>query len=328
MESEVSIIVPVYNASAYLRDCLDSVIRQTWKNWTCFLVNDGSTDNSQTIIDEYCILDSRFVGLWKRNEGSVAKPRYYAMRFVKSDFVIMLDADDILGDDDYVERLMKRQSETNSDMVISHMCCFENETSSFIWTLPDNQFDCDQVLDGKSACLLTIPIWKIGLNGNLSRKNLYSSLSKADWANWDEVHARELLLNSNRVAFSNTKYYYRKNPSSITRTISPYLFDRTINDAQLVKLAQRYFSDDKSLIKELVRMHFAKLRSYIVAYEKIKEKFSKEERNRVEKMLAQSYDSIEVGILYSVKPKWGLVVALLRYFSCFQRAVILTNNNR
>ena len=290
------------------------------------MVNDGSTDNSQTIIDEYCILDSRFVGLWKRNEGSVAKPRYYAMRFVKSDFVIMLDADDILGDDDYVEKLLNRQREIDADITLSCMCGFEKETSNIVWTIPDNHFDYGQVLDGRSACLLTIPSWQISLNGCLARKELFDSLSEGDWANWDEVHSRELLIKSKRVAFSNSKYYYRFNPSSITRALSPYMFDRTINDAQMVRFAQLHFPDDDALINELARNHFSRLRQTISNYEKLKDKLSMEAQKRVERVLAQSYHFTDLGLLMKRSLKWGLAVAILRRYSWFQCLVLLKNH--
>lgn len=324
MNSIVTIIVPVYNSSAYLRECLESVRRQTSKDWTCVLVNDGSTDNSQSIIDEYCTLDGRFVGVSKPNERSVAKARYYGLKFAMTDFVILLDSDDILGDDDYVEKLTKRQRETNADVVISRMCCFEIDTSNIVWILPDDQFDCSQVIDGKTACLLTIPSWKIGLNGNMSRKELYNSLSEGNWANIDEVHGREMLIKSKRVAFSDSRYYYRRNPSSITRAISPYMFDRTINDFFLVKIAQKHFPDNKVLINELARIHVLQLRNYIVKFEEIKDKLSEKERVRMEMVLSQSYQSVDVGLLFKKMKslKWGIVVALLRKFSWFRRFVV------
>ncbi len=160
--SSVTILVPIYNASEYLRECLDSILRQTYKDYTCILVNDGSTDESQSIIDEYCTLDGRFVSVSKQNEGSCGKARLFGLKYVKTEFVLMIDADDLFGDDDYVEKLIKRQRETNVDIVFSHTYCFENEMRSVVWTKPNEQFDFNQVIDGKAACLLTIPSWVIG----------------------------------------------------------------------------------------------------------------------------------------------------------------------
>lgn len=69
MKNRINIIIPVYNAFAYLGECLECIRNQSSKDWICYLVNDGSTDNSQLIIDEYCMQDERFEGLYKENEG-------------------------------------------------------------------------------------------------------------------------------------------------------------------------------------------------------------------------------------------------------------------
>lgn len=322
MESEVSIIVPVYNAAVYLRACLDSVIRQTWEKWTCFLVNDGSTDDSQTIIDEYCSSDSRFVGMKKQNEGGCSKAKYFGIKHAKTDFVMIVDADDILGDVDYLEKLVKRQHETDADMVISRMCCFENELTNIVWTLPDDLVDCSKVIDGKTACLLTLPQWHIGINGNLSRKKLYASLSEGDWAYIDEVHTREILYKCKKVVFSTPIYYYRHNPTSISRKLSPYVFDWSINDALLVRFVKRHFPKNKALKNELSNRHFSRLRSDIVKYEKTKQVFMKGERQRIEMALRQSYHYTDIVEVMKRNPKWGVAVALLRWFSWFQRLVV------
>lgn len=325
MENRITIIVPIYNASAYLKECLDSIRRQSSKDWTCILVNDGSTDNSQSIIDEYCSLDDRFVGISKQNEKSCDRAKCYGVKNAKSDFVIILDADDILGDKDYVEKLVKRQSEANADIVLSRMCCFENEIRNVVWTLPNDKFDLGQVVDGKSACLLTIPNWIIGLNGCLAKKVLYDGyfpFSEGKWAFLDEIKGREILIKCDRVAFSDAKYYYRKNPMSITRAISPVLFDRSINDAVLVRLAQKHFPQNKTLISELAQKHFSLLKTRIVDYEDNKVKLSKEERNRMEMALAQSYQLVDIGLLMKRNLKWGIIVAILRRFSWFQRLVV------
>ena len=322
MEGQITIIVPIYNAEAYFRESLNSIIRQTDKDWTCLLVNDGSTDGSQCIIDEYCAADCRFVGMSKQNEGGCAKAKYFGVRHAKTEFIMIVDADDILGDDNYLENLKRRQRETNADIVLSRMCCFEGAPTNIVWTLPDEHVDCDQIIDGKTACLLTLPDWHIGLNGKLERKELYDSLSEGDWAYIDEVHGRELLIKSHRVAFANTIYYYRSNPSSISRKLSPYIFDWSINYALLARFAQEHFPDIKTLKNELSNRHFTRLVSDTVSYERVKDEFSKEERNRIEKALTQSYRYLNIKEVMKRKPLKGMAVVLFRPFSRFQRLVV------
>ena len=57
---QISVIVPVYQAEAYIRRCLDSIVNQTFQDWECILVDDGSKDNSGAICDDYAVRDSRF----------------------------------------------------------------------------------------------------------------------------------------------------------------------------------------------------------------------------------------------------------------------------
>lgn len=322
MDSKITIIVPVYNAEAFLKESLNSIIRQTDKEWTCLLINDGSTDGSQSIIDEYCIADGRFIGLSKQNEGGCAKAKYYGVKHAKTEFIMIVDADDILGDEDYIEKLKRRQCETNADSVLSRTCCFENEKTNVLWTLPDDQVDCNQIIDGETACLLTMPNWHIGLNGRLERKELYDSFSEGDWAYIDEVHGRELLLRSAKVAFAEAIYYYRSNPSSISRKLSPYIFDWSINDALLARFAQEHFPENKTLKNELANRHFTRLVSDIISYGRVKDEFSREERNRIEKALKQSYHYINISEVMKRKPLKGMAVVFLRPFSRFQRLVV------
>lgn len=75
MNPLISIIIPVYNTEKYLRHCLDSVLTQTYKEFECILVDDGSTDSSGRICDEYAAKDNRFLVIHKKNGGVAAARR-------------------------------------------------------------------------------------------------------------------------------------------------------------------------------------------------------------------------------------------------------------
>ena len=92
--STFSIIIPVYNVGKYLRDCLDSVMCQTFADWEAVCVDDGSSDDSGPILDEYAAKDSRFKVFHQQNSGvSVARNR--AINFATGLWVLFLDADDL-----------------------------------------------------------------------------------------------------------------------------------------------------------------------------------------------------------------------------------------
>mgnify|MGYP002621263386 CR=1 FL=1 len=88
-----SIIIPVYNAEKYLRQCLDSVLAQTERDWECVCIDDGSTDGSAAILDEYAAKDRRFYIVHKRNEG-VAVARNVGLDLARGEWITWLDADD------------------------------------------------------------------------------------------------------------------------------------------------------------------------------------------------------------------------------------------
>lgn len=91
----ISIIIPVYNAEKYLHQCLDSVVAQTYTNWECLLIDDGSKDSSGAICDEYAEKDSRFRVFHKEN-GGVSSARNLGLDNAKGFWIMFVDSDDYL----------------------------------------------------------------------------------------------------------------------------------------------------------------------------------------------------------------------------------------
>ena len=89
----ISIIVPVYNAEKYLHRCIDSILEQTFTNFELLLIDDGSTDNSNKICDEYAKTDSRIRVFHKAN-GGVSSARNMGLDKAKSEWICFCDADD------------------------------------------------------------------------------------------------------------------------------------------------------------------------------------------------------------------------------------------
>ena len=90
---KVSVIIPVYNVEDYLEKCLDSVINQTLKDIEIIVVNDGSPDNSQKIIDEYKKKDKRIISIMKENGGQ-ASARNLGIKKARGEFLCFVDSDD------------------------------------------------------------------------------------------------------------------------------------------------------------------------------------------------------------------------------------------
>lgn len=116
MNPLISVIIPVYNAEAYLRECLDSVVNQTWKNLQILCVDDASKDHSLEILQEYARRDSRITAFSKENEH-VSKARNFALAHARGEYVLFLDSDDWL-DPETVETAVRTACEQDADVVM------------------------------------------------------------------------------------------------------------------------------------------------------------------------------------------------------------------
>lgn len=116
MDSKVSIIIPIYNASMHLDLCLNSVLNQTYKNLEIIMINDGSTDNSVEIIKKYQKEDKRIVLFNQKNQG-VAKTRNKGIRKSSGEYLMFIDQDDYI-DDDYIERLLSKMKKNDLDILV------------------------------------------------------------------------------------------------------------------------------------------------------------------------------------------------------------------
>ena len=113
----ISIIVPIYNVENYLRHCLDSIQKQTYQNFECLLINDGSPDNSADICREYVSKDSRFRYFEKEN-GGVSSARNLGIEHSKGEYITFIDSDDWV-DSDYLEVLYNSLVDERADIAIS-----------------------------------------------------------------------------------------------------------------------------------------------------------------------------------------------------------------
>lgn len=95
METKISIIIPAYNVAGYLEKCLDSILAQTFTEYEVILVDDGSTDNTPAICDEYAEKDSRIMVIHKENEG-VSVARNTGINKAKGEYILFFDGDDFV----------------------------------------------------------------------------------------------------------------------------------------------------------------------------------------------------------------------------------------
>ena len=122
----VSVVIPVYNVEKYLRECLDSVLAQTYQSYEVILVDDGSTDSSHEICREYCARDSRFC-LYRQENSGASRARNNGMSRAQGDYIFFLDSDDSI-DSRALEKLVAAAAGEKSDFVFSEAEAFDDTT--------------------------------------------------------------------------------------------------------------------------------------------------------------------------------------------------------
>jgi len=122
MTEKITVIVPVYNVENYLNKCLDSLINQTYKNLEIIVINDGSTDNSGEICQEYAQKDNRIVYIEKENGGQ-SEARNMGLDRMTGSYVTFVDSDDWV-ELDYVENLYKKITKYQADIAVGNYYSF------------------------------------------------------------------------------------------------------------------------------------------------------------------------------------------------------------
>lgn len=116
---KISIIIPIYNSEKFLNKCIDSVLVQSEKDFELLLIDDGSTDKSGSVCDEYAKKDNRIRVIHKTNAGT-ASARNDALDIAKGDYIAFCDNDDYISPYFY-ETLLNALKETGADVVVSEM---------------------------------------------------------------------------------------------------------------------------------------------------------------------------------------------------------------
>jgi glycosyltransferase involved in cell wall biosynthesis len=213
----ISVIVPIYNGDRYLMESLNSILTQTFKNWEAILVNDGSTDNSGRIIDEYAKRDPRFKAIHKQNEGTLLA-RKTGLENSKGEYIANLDCDDIY-ESNFFEKMFAKITETNTDFVWCEMKEFKNSDMTELFCDDSNNYNWNENRAKNVFSIFTSGI-KVALINKLIKRNIYEKIKFPEehivWAE-DTIQAMQIAYYSNSAVFvPETFYNYRAD--SITST--------------------------------------------------------------------------------------------------------------
>ena len=161
----ISVIIPVYNTEKYLRCCIDSVLAQTYKDFELLLIDDGSTDSSGAICDEYAEKDTR-VRVFHKENGGVSSARNLGLDNARGNWIMFVDGDDWIAPNTLIQILCKAD-ETNADVVIV----------DFEFACPNKKdlYTASTWNDDKTTSLnhYIISVWNC-IWGNIAKRSLYA----------------------------------------------------------------------------------------------------------------------------------------------------------
>lgn len=216
-----SFIVPVYNTEKYLRKCIDSILNQTYDNFELIIVNDGSTDNSKNIINEY--KDKRIILLEQKNQG-LSAARNNGVKHAIGDYIIFVDSDD------YIEKdLLKNIKDINSE-IIRFQLCTEDDNYKLIKNYNEDPFDS---LPGEEAFNKIVtykyvePVWSYAIN----RKFYLTNKFKFNEGKYHEDFGLTplIIISAKSVTSINyIGYHYIQRQNSIMSTIN---YDKEVKKA-------------------------------------------------------------------------------------------------
>lgn len=211
MQPKISIIIPVYNVERYIRECLDSIICQTFSDFEVLLIDDGSPDKSGDICDEYAAKDPRFRVFHKPN-GGVSSARNLGLENAQGEWVLFVDADDVIYND-CLEKCYNIATEDNLDLL---QFKFDREINK---REPQNNITSEVLSSADflnirhNVCAACSFIKTSIIRDNSIRFNTNIKLAE------DQLFILHAIKNSNRIKITNdVLYYYRPNEQSATNT--------------------------------------------------------------------------------------------------------------
>lgn len=219
-ERLLSVIVPVYNVEKYVGRCLDSIISQTYKNWECVVVDDGTPDNSGHICDEYAKLDSRIRVIHKEN-GGVGSARNTGLLNIRGDYLTFVDSDDTIEPDSF-SNYMKYAADY--DWVMIGVRDVDLELNPL-----GNKWGVDEVLtySGKASeggivkatqCMSFPPTWNKLYHVDIIRDNNLLFVTTTN-VNEDRIFNLKYAMHAKSIALlPNLDYNWVMNPKSITHS--------------------------------------------------------------------------------------------------------------
>lgn len=296
----ISIIVPVFNCEKYIKECIESIINQTYKDWELLLIDDCSYDLSGKIIDEYAKKDNRIRAFHNEKNMGVGKTRNIGLDNLNGDYVIFIDSDDWITND-CLEFCINKLNEVDSDIIY------------FKWS--SNKEDLykkkkyfKKIYTRDQAIKMFLCRRRIGgyICGKMYKKSVVQNIRFSDERiGEDGIFSFLALLNVNKINYTEfPKYYYRILDNSASER--GYFSDKMFDAIQSIDSRRKLLNNEIKLSKYFIVDEF---NVYWSRWEKMV-------RFKAYKEYPKEFEEIEKGLkrtwfnafFISINPKTKLIV--------------------
>lgn len=241
----ISIIIPVFNTEKYLKECIESVLQQSYHMIEVLLVDDGSTDNSLQVCQFYAEKDSR-IKIFRKSNGGLSSARNLGIDNANGAYFAFVDSDDYI-DENMIEKLYLALEKENADMAICNFqCVLENKEKVQL----NQKYLREEVLLAEDAikALFSEELGSYVIAWNkLYKKELWNDLHYPEgYIHEDEFMIHHLLCRCKKVVtISDSLYYYRQVPGSIMHSgRNEKKLDKYVALADRILFLKKCVSDD------------------------------------------------------------------------------------
>lgn len=241
----VSCIIPVYNTEKYLHRCIESVLAQTFTDWEMLLIDDGSTDASGSICDEYAVKDKR-IRVFHKENGGISSARNLGLNYAQGEWIFFVDSDDSLPKTS-LESLLSRSSDAN---IIAGGFFFVLGGDKIVETLKEPKF-ISRDLDRKIPTAYMATVW-----GKLFKRKICPMFDERVRFAEDTLFILSCVRETDRIKLvDDTVYTYNNNafPDKYSMTADEYssyldIFGGVLNDCE--RIYGYTFSETRQYLKK------------------------------------------------------------------------------
>lgn len=253
--AKISIIIPVYNVENYLERCVYSVLTQNLKDIEVILVNDGSTDSSGVLCDDFAIKDNRIKVVHKQN-GGLSSARNEGLKYATSDLVGFIDSDDWISSDMY-EYLWNLQEKNDADIVsCNYMLAYDYPTKINNAKIKEYVFTRNEALKKYLELGAFSRINDYSACKKIYKKELFSDVEFPDGMLFEDMPTNfRLIQKCSKYVFS-TKvcYFYFQNSVSITRNQYSKRHNDLIKSSEMIGLYAKKEDNDIQKLAKILRI--------------------------------------------------------------------------